>query len=54
MCDGQWQTARRADGTPSGNGTPQPNGFSGDTAMCGGPWRNSVYQQSTTNWEKAG
>ena len=43
-----------ADGTASGNGTPQPNGFSGDTAMCGGPWRNSVYQQSTTNWEKAG
>ena len=43
-----------ADGTPSGNGTPQPNGFSGDTVMCGGPWRNSVYQQSTTNWEKAG
>jgi hypothetical protein len=24
------------------------------TETCGGAWRNSVYQQSTNNWEKAG
>ena len=49
-CDTPCNDGTDADGDVSHYGTQ----LHSETEMCGGSWRNSVYQASTTYWESAG
>ena len=62
FCDNAGAMSARApeaecDTPCSDGGSPDDDGgnpLTQTTETCGGAWRNSVYQQSTNNWEKAG